>query len=123
MFYVSSVLLVRSRGMSAISLRVESVSNSSHLPLMDISILFVVVAVRVVITLKFLHMFSNLQDRISEMDLLLLLLLMVRSVFMGSLSLVLVFMMVIMILPGVVYDRWRQHVLGTGMEGVCGESL
>ena len=105
---VSSVLLVRSGGMSAIVLSLESVSNASHLPLMDISILFVVTTVRVVLTLKFLNMFSNLQDRISEMDFLLVLLLMVRNVFMESLMMVLVFVMVILLSVGrveVVGDR------------------
>ena len=74
---VSSMLLMRSGGMSAIVLSVESVSNSSHLPLMDIFIISMVTTVRVV-TLKFLNMFSNLQDRISKMDFLLLLLFMLR---------------------------------------------
>ena len=105
---VSSVLLMRSGGMSTIVLSVESVSNSSHLPLMDISILAVVTTVRVVLTIKFLNMFSNLQDRISKMDLLLLLLLMVRYVFMESLIVVLVLMMMVLHTVGrveVVGDR------------------
>ena len=58
--------------------------------------LSVVTTVRVVLTLKFLNMFSDLQDRISKMDLLLLFLLMVRYVFMESIIVLLVFMMVVL---------------------------